>query len=201
MDTAGMPKTRKEAQDTMVKYYFTGEPCKHGHIAPRKTKGACIECIKVEWEEAATKRAVYFAEYNKSKIGQESKRRYYEANKDLVKLKASSRPEFQKQKYRKEWLSRNPDWRRADNKHRRVKHRAATPNWLTTSDKQKIRQFYLDALAATRVTGVKYVVDHIVPLRGESVCGLHVPWNLRVVTREENLMKSNKHLDATTSGV
>jgi 5-methylcytosine-specific restriction endonuclease McrA len=44
----------------------------------------------------------------------------------------------------------------------------------------------------TKLTGERYVVDHIVPLISEAVCGLHVPWNLRVITQDENLRKSNK---------
>jgi hypothetical protein len=43
-----------------------------------------------------------------------------------------------------------------------------------------------------KATGEKYVVDHIVPLRSDVVCGLHVPWNLRVITHEKNLLKLNK---------
>jgi 5-methylcytosine-specific restriction endonuclease McrA len=55
-----------------------------------------------------------------------------------------------------------------------------------------MRQLYVQARKLTEVTGERYVVDHIVPLRSHEVCGLHVPWNLRVITQEENLKKSNK---------
>ena len=106
MDTTNLPKTRAEAKATGAKYYFTGEPCKHGHIAARKTKGACVDCMKLEWAESAVKRADYFKEYNKSEAGQAAKRTYYEANTELVKLRALGRSNEQRQRYQKRGRTR-----------------------------------------------------------------------------------------------
>ena len=50
-------------------------------------------------------------------------------------------------------------------------------------------------MRATETTGKLHVVDHIIPIRSEFVCGLHVPCNLRIITQEENLKKSNKLVD------
>lgn len=65
----------------------------------------------------------------------------------------------------------------------------ATPPWLTDEQRTQIDYTYWHAKDATAVTGEPYHVDHILPLRGKSVCGLHVPWNLRVVPAEINLRK------------
>lgn len=195
MDTSNLPKTRKEAQDIGAKYYFTGEPCKHGHIAPRKTKGACVECLKVEWQQAAEKRADYFREYNKREDVKDRKNEWYEANREQVIQAAATRPLEVKRVYQKAWKERNTVWVRADTKARRRKHRLATPKWLTREQKGQIRELYKIAITMTKTTGEQYVVDHIVPLRSEFVCGLHVPWNLRVITQEQNLLKSNKLID------
>jgi hypothetical protein len=195
MDTTNLPKTRAEAKATGATHYFTGEPCKHGHIAPRKTKGACVECLKAEWQAAAETRADYFQKYNRKEEVKDRKNEWYEANREKVIAAASTRPAHILREYRNTWKANNKTQVLADNKVRRRKHRDATPPWLTRKQKSEIRQLYQIAITMTQTTGEQYVVDHIVPLRGEEVCGLHVPWNLRVIPQEENLKKSNKLVD------
>ena len=195
MDTTNLPKTRQEAKATGSKYYFTGEPCKHGHVAPRKTKGICVECMKIEWRQAAEKRVEYFREYNKREDVKDRKNEWYEAHRAQVIQAAATRPPEVLRQYRNAWKANNKTQVRADTKARRRKHRLATPKWLTRQQKSEIRQLYQIAITMTKTTGEQYVVDHIVPLRSEFVCGLHVPWNLRVIPRQENLLKSNKLID------
>jgi 5-methylcytosine-specific restriction endonuclease McrA len=195
MDITNLPKTRKEAKALGVKHYFTGEPCKHGHIAPRKTKGACIECLRVEWLENGAKRAGYYQLYNQREEVKDAKHSWYQKNRDKVIETAKTRPVAQLREYRNAWKENNKIQIRADTKARRRKHREATPKWLSRKQRSEIRQIYQIAITMTQTTGEQYVVDHIVPLRSDEVCGLHVPWNLRVITQEENLKKSNKLLD------
>ena len=199
MDTSKMPATREEAKKTGNKYYFTGQPCKHGHIAPRKTKGACVECLKVEWTKGNAERVVYFREYNKREDVKERKNEWYQENRETVIAAASTRPAHVLREYRNAWKENNKVQVLADNKVRRRKHRQATPPWLTRKQKSEIRQLYQMAITMTQTTGEQYVVDHIVPLRSHEVCGLHVPWNMEVITQEENLKKSNKLVDPTTA--
>ena len=199
MDTINLPKTRAEAKASGASHYFTGEPCKHGHIAPRKTKGACIECLRVEWRAAADTRAEYFRTYNRNEEVKDRKHAWYQENREQVIRAALTRPAAQLREYRNNWKENNKVQVLADNKVRRRKHRDATPPWLSRKQKSEIRQLYQIAITMTQTTGEQYVVDHIVPLRGESVCGLHVPWNLRVITQDENLKKSNKLVDPSTS--
>ena len=189
------PKTRAEAKSTGATHYFTGIPCTRGHIALRKTKGSCVECLKIEWDENNQRRAGYFTKYNKREDVKERKHEWYVAHRKQVIEAAATRPAEVLREYRNSWKKNNIVQVRADTKARRRKHRQATPSWLTRSQKSEIRQLYQIAITMTKTTGEQYVVDHIIPLRSDSVCGLHVPWNLRVMTQEENLKKSNKLLD------
>jgi 5-methylcytosine-specific restriction endonuclease McrA len=187
------PKTRAEAVAAGAKHYFTGEPCVRGHIVLRKVKGSCVECVREDWVVDNARRK------NKPKTAaaQAAGRRYYEKNREAVIARAAARPAAEKRRNRAEYKDRNVDVVRADTSVRKRRHREATPAWLTKDERLKMRELYIQARKLSTVTGERYVVDHIVPLRGEAVCGLHVPWNLRVITQEENLAKSNKLLAPT----
>jgi hypothetical protein len=182
------PNNRADAKATGAKYYFTGKPCVRGHVALRKTKGCCIECMKEDWAVDNSKRS----EKPKSEAAKAAARRYYEKNKELVKARASMRPEEEKRKSRMIHKAANPEYYKALTSVRKRRHRQATPKWITAEQKLQMRNLYLQAQKLTKITGERYVVDHIVPLISEAVCGLHVPWNLRVCTQDENLKKSNK---------
>ena len=69
--------------------------------------------------------------------------------------------------------------------------RQATPKWLTAEQRKQIVDIYEHMRDCRAVTGEDYHVDHIVPLRGENICGLHVPWNLQVLPAYVNMSKSN----------
>ena len=70
--------------------------------------------------------------------------------------------------------------------------RRRTPPWLTAEHKRQIRAVYAECRRVSKETGVKHHVDHIVPLVGKTVSGLHVPWNLQIITGAENARKANK---------
>jgi 5-methylcytosine-specific restriction endonuclease McrA len=71
----------------------------------------------------------------------------------------------------------------------------ATPEWLTDEQWAEMNAVYFQARRLTRRTGVRHQVDHIVPLKGKSVSGLHVPWNLQILTQQENVTKSNRYAE------
>jgi hypothetical protein len=83
-----------------------------------------------------------------------------------------------KAKYKKE----NPWQNRAQNMRRKAAKLHRTPSWV---DREAVNQIYKDCPAGL-------TVDHIIPLQGKTVSGLHVPWNLQYLTASENSRKGNK---------
>lgn len=77
-----------------------------------------------------------------------------------------------------------------------ARRRSGTMPWLSAIELAQIREFYDIARAVTCQTGVKHHVDHIEPLNGKNSCGLHVPWNLQVLTAAENCRKKNMMVSA-----
>ena len=186
--------TKEEAKRTGAKFYFTGKPCTRGHIALRKTKGCCVDCMKEDWVADNERRKAL----PKSEASKAAGRRYYEKNKELVKAKAALRPLEKQRAHRNKHRRENPENYRVLCNARRRRHREATPSWLTPEQKQDIKQLYIEAQKITKLTGIRYEVDHIIPLINDSVCGLHVPWNLQVIPKTDNLKKANKITCTTT---
>lgn len=88
------------------------------------------------------------------------------------------------------WAKKYPEKQNALNMKRHAAKLRRTPPW---ADLTAIAWFYKEAQRLTKLTGIKYVVDHIVPLRGKKVSGLHVETNLQVITKAENSRKGNRY--------
>ena len=185
------PKTRAKAKAQGAAYYFTGKACIRGHVALRKLKGGCVECVKEDWAADNERRKAL----PKSEAAKAAGRRYYERNKEVVKARAAARPLEEKQRARNKHKERNPELYKALTSNRRRRHRSATPKWVGVDEKKAIRQMYLEAQRLTKLTGERYVVDHVYPLISDQVCGLHTLRNLKIMTQEENLKKSNRMPD------
>lgn len=111
------------------------------------------------------------------------------------KRRLSKNPDYGKQWYKAQCENRSEEFRakqRANDNKRRAAEINATPPWLDAIHLAQIQEFYDVAVARSTQMGVPHEVDHIVPLKHKIVGGLHVPWNLQVLTREENRAKGNK---------
>jgi len=92
----------------------------------------------------------------------------------------------------KKWKKANPGKVVANTTKRKTHIRLRTPKWLTDIDFERMQNEYRLASLLSKVTGSAWEVDHIIPLLGKTVSGLHVPSNLRAIQKMDNLAKSNK---------
>ena len=151
------------------------------------------------------KKSKPFTEYNKNKCGRDgySPRcilcvrmvaiAWYYANKDRKRAYDAKRRIEKRHLYRaasKRWSDNHPEKKRADTNCRRRRLRQQMPPWMSPT---MMRCFYEQAQRVQKRLGIKYVVDHIIPLRGKGISGLHVPWNLQVIPASLNARKSNHY--------
>ena len=120
-------------------------------------------------------------------------RKYRKENCDEINERRRNDNEENREKYREYEITKrknNPEYHKDKSlkRHRDVKQ--ATPSWADTDAIDKI---YNEAKRVKEETGEDYTVDHIIPLNGENVCGLHVDYNLQLITRSENSKKSNAY--------
>lgn len=90
------------------------------------------------------------------------------------------------------WRAKNPGRHAAIFTRRNRRSRRAAPRWLTLEQWQEIDALYAEARRLTKETGVRHEVDHVYPIQGKNSCGLHVPWNLQIVTGSHNRKKGNR---------
>lgn len=117
-----------------------------------------------------------------------------DANKDkqdaAIKAWREQNPNKLKAAY-KDWAQRNKGKVNAKWMQRDAEKKNRTPAWLTADEHWMIEQAYDIAAKRKQVFGFDWHVDHIVPLQGKKVSGLHVPWNLQVIPALHNWQKSN----------
>lgn len=170
----------------------------------RRPPGSATEEDKRRWKrehyernkESYIRKAKRWQEENPERYA-EVKREYLdredvkEAARTRTKRWKEENPE-RKKKIDRDWRANNVDKKRSYQAFRRAKVKSATPPWLTKEHKRQIGLIYKEAYRLTQETGILFHVDHIVPLNGRTVSGLHVPWNLQVMKAEDNHRKSNK---------
>ena len=163
----------------------------------------CVECTRIYKKKYNAKNRLKIAEYNKKyktthkeevskavksyylknkvKIDNYTKT-YYQAHRDEIiqNVLDSSRKNRGLSNYRKTMYKK--------------KVKKATPKWLSVLQLQEIRNIYVKAKELEQENGIERHVDHIIPIQGKNVCGLHVPWNLQVLTAVDNLTKGNRYV-------
>ena len=122
---------------------------------------------------------------NKNNVLNKNKK-YYLENKESILL------------HKKKYKQKNRGRYNALSRDRDLKKTQRTPSWLNAEEKQQIIHLYQKANELSKLENIKYHVDHIVPLCGKTVSGLHVPWNLQVISATENMKKYNKLLEEVT---
>ena len=113
-------------------------------------------------------------------------RLHYAENTAEYIVRAKAQPLEQKRAAGHRWKTSNPAKVAVHRRRRKTNMKAATPSWLTAEHWAAMDAIYAKARRLTETTGIPHEVDHEVPLDGRTVCGLHVPNNLRAIPQHDN---------------
>jgi hypothetical protein len=138
---------------------------------------ACAIALSEAWRQDNPDAMHHWRQENREQI-RERKKQHWTENKDRLSAVHAA------------WARRNRPLRNAALARCRTEKFNALPSW---ANHDAIIGFYLEAERLTRETGIKHVVDHIVPLRAKIVNGLHWEGNLKVITQFDNQSKKNRH--------
>lgn len=193
MDTR-TPITRQAAKALTLTRFFTGKPCKHGHVAERMaSSGACVECNRL----AKAKR--YAAD---PALANQQKAVWVAANRDRVNknaVKWSRANAAKRRANHAKWYADNPHLVAARTVRRRSSIASSTAGWDRELTDFTMAEASRLARLRAEVTGFKWHVDHMIPLRCRMARGLHVWSNLQVIPRWMNLRKNNR-MELTVPG-
>ena len=134
-----------------------------------------------EWRINFTPRRKEYEKKNHKRIKERTKK-YQKDNKEYIGKRAAIWRENHRDYLRecsKIWSKNNPDKVRKNSAKRRTEKLKRCPNWVNEIE---LAQVYQNCPKG-------YHVDHIIPLQGKDISGLHVPWNLQYLTPEENGIK------------
>lgn len=167
---------------------YTGRPCRLGHDGLRYlANSVCVTCAKAR-AKAERYSAVQInarKRWQQSEKGRAAASQYRDTEGYRVAQRRYAKTEARKVSIR-EWGKRNRAKTRAACAAYEASKIKATPAWLTSEMRAAINATYAVAVR------LGLTVDHIEPIRGRLACGLHVPWNLQLLTASENSRKSNK---------
>ena len=163
---------RFEAVALGLKHYFTGRPCIRGHIERRRVNDRiCMQCTrdfhkKIRETFPVTHSGKKKASYERTKEKHLAQKRVYrQTNKAKVNALAKAY---------------------------KVRKKNRIPKWVDKDHMWLIKEAYELAQLRTKQFGFSWHVDHIVPIQGELVSGLHVIENLQVIPAIKNIKKKNK---------
>lgn len=145
---------------------------------PQGVKYTCKRCSAVLAKE---RRSKFILSESQAEAARERSRKWRLENPELAK------------QVKQKSVAKRPFIKAAASARYRASKSSATPSWLTDEQRKQIEYFYQHTNDLLCVTGEMYHVDHIVPLKGTNVCGLHVPWNLQVLPADINCIKSNTY--------